>query len=97
MKTKRTVPLAIAIMSLELKQRSGLIPYSSKSLLEQLLVEVEEEKRPRRHAATVIFDPEIAAHPANMHEALQRIYHLAQWLKEGGTHDDFMRKFNPEK
>ena len=56
-----------------------------------------EVERPRRDAATVRYSPEIADHPTNMHEALQRQYYLAGWLQEGGTLEDFIRKFNPER
>ncbi|MEK7060795.1 MAG: hypothetical protein AAB937_01015 [Patescibacteria group bacterium] len=97
MKTKRPIPLKLALLSLEFKRQSGLLPPDNTSLLHRLLGEGEEKKRPHRDAATVTYDPEIAEHPANMHEALQRQHHLVRWLKDGFTIEDFYKRFNPEK
>lgn len=97
MKKNRPIPLKLALLSLEFKSQSGLLAPDNISLVQRLLGEGKETKRPRRDAATVTYDPEVAAHPENMNEALQRQHHLARWLKEGGTIDDFTRYFGPEK
>lgn len=96
MKVKRTIPLNLALISIKFKHENGLLADGT-PLWRRLLGEGEEKKRPRRDAATVTYAPEIAAHPANMNEALQRQHHLVRWLKDGGTLEDFVRSFSPEK
>lgn len=96
MPPKRIIPLNLALESIKRKHEAGLLDGSA-SLWERLLGKGSELNRSRRDAATVRYSPEIADHPTNMHEALQRQYHLAGWLKEGGTLEDFIRTFSPER
>lgn len=96
MKAKRPIPLNLALISIEFKHKNGLLADGT-PLWQRLLGEGKEKKRPHRDAATVKYDPEIAERPINMNEALQRQHLLAEWLQEGNTLDDFIRKFGPEK
>jgi len=96
MATNKPIPLHIQLRSVQLKLDAGTLKPGTRPLWQILLTGVDS-KRPSREAATVQFALEIADHPQGMNEALQRQHHLAKWLQEGGTHDDFIRMFGPEK
>ena len=91
---RKGLPLAVQMAQLDRKIANKLVDADNLPFWRLLL---GEGVRPKRESGgTVMYSSEVPDIPANMMEASQRHYHLADWLQQGHTYEEFIRRFGPE-
>lgn len=92
----RLIPIAVQLQAMQLKIDANLAADEDKPLW-RVLIDGLRPKRSHGGDATVQYTSEILAFPTNAREAAQRRYHLAEWLKDGRSYEEFIHSFGPER
>lgn len=97
MTEKKSIPLGSQLKLLEARiDRKEINPDSKPPW--KLLLDGTLHQKPQRETkddATIVYDSNIPDVPTDVHEAMKRQKYLQEWMANGGTYEEFLKRFGP--